>query len=127
MNSSIFIAKLIGPILVVTGLMTLANPKALQEIAREFLASRALLFVAGSLALLAGLAIVNSHNIWIAGWPVIITLFGWMAIVAGLIRMAFPAVTKSIAEAMLSNFAVLRVVGGLQVALGAYLMTKGYL
>ena len=127
MSSSILIARLIGPILVVAGLMVLANPKALQEIAEEFLASRALLFVAGFLSLLAGLAVVNTHNVWVAGWPVIITVFGWMAVVVGIIRMAFPGLTKSIGEAMLSKLAALRVVGALQVALGAYLMTQGYL
>ncbi len=127
MSSSILIARLIGPIQVVAGLMALANPKALQEIAEEFLASRALLFVAGFLSLLAGLAVVNTHNVWVAGWPVIITVFGWMAVVVGIIRMAFPAFTKSIGEAMLSKIAALRVVGCLQVALGAYLMAKGYL
>lgn len=127
MSSSILIAKLIGPILVVVGLTALANPKPLQEMAQEFLTSRALIFIAGFLALLGGLAIVNTHNLWTAGWPVIITIFGWLAVVGGIIRMAFPAITKSIGEAMLSKLVVLRVAGGLQIALGGYLMAKGYL
>ncbi len=127
MNSSILIAKLIGPILVVVGLTALANPKALQEMAQEFLTSRALIFIAGFLALLGGLAIVNTHNLWTAGWPVIITIFGWLAVVGGIIRMAFPALTKFIGEAMLSKLVALRVAGGLQIALGGYLMVKGYL
>ena len=78
-------------------------------------------------ALLAGLVIVNTHNLWVADWPVIITIFGWLAVVGGIIRIALPDTVKSIAEAMLARDAVLRVVAVLQVALGAYLMMKGYL
>jgi uncharacterized membrane protein len=66
-QTSVLIAKLIGPVLVVAGLTALVNPKALQEIGREVLASRALIFIAGFLALLGGLAIVNTHNIWTSG------------------------------------------------------------
>ena len=56
MQTSILIARLIGPILVVTGFTSLFNPKVLHEIGQEFLASRALIFIAGFLALLGGLA-----------------------------------------------------------------------
>ncbi len=34
---------------------------------KEFIASRALIFVTGVLALVAGLAIVNAHNLWVRG------------------------------------------------------------
>ena len=127
METSILIARLIGPLIVVTGLIALLTPKAMQDMAREFLASRALIFIAGVMALLAGLAIVNTHNIWIAGWPVVITIFGWLAVIGGIVRMAFPALTKSLGEAMLGRQSALRIIGAIQLALGAYLMAVGYL
>lgn len=127
METSVFIAGLIGPVLVVMGLMGLFRLEAIHEVAREVLASRALIFMAGFLALLAGLAIVNTHNHWVAGWPVIVTVFGWLAVIGGIIRIAFPGITKTIAEAMLARAAVLRLLSLLQVLLGAYLMSKGYL
>ena len=127
MQTSILIARLLGPILVVAGLAGLINPKAVQEMGQEFLGSRALIFLAGVLALVAGLAIVNTHNLWVAGWPVVITIFGWLAILGGILRMAFPALTQTIGKAMLGNRALLRVAGGAQLVLGAYLMFVGYL
>jgi hypothetical protein len=126
MGTSILIARLIAPIMVLTGLVLLFNLKAMQETVREFLASRALIYIGGFLALLGGLAIVNTHNVWVAGWPVIITIFGWLAIVGGIVRMAFPGLTKSIGETMLEREILWRISGGLQVALGAYLMVMGY-
>ena len=127
MASSILIAKLMGPLLLVGGLVGLLNPKGLEAMGREIMASRAQLFLAGTLALLAGLAIVNTHNLWVAEWTLIITLFGWLAVVGGVVRMGFPGVTQSIGEALLSNSGLLRVIGALQVALGAFLMARGYL
>ena len=44
----------------------------------------------------------------------------------GILRIAFPALTKSIGEAMLAREAVLRVAAGIQVVLGAFLMIMGY-
>ena len=126
MPSTILIAKLMGPLLAMAGLVGLLNPKGVEAMAREIMASHALLFIAGVSALLAGLAIVNTHNHWAADWSLIITLFGWLALLGGVIRMGFPGLTKTIGEAMLANAAMLRVIGGLQVALGAFLMAKGY-
>jgi len=127
MDTSILIARLIGPILVVAGVTALVNPKNMADMAQEFLASRALIFIAGFLALLGGLAIVNTHNLWVAGWPLIITVLGWLAVIGGIVRMVFPAVTRAVGEAMLGSTTLLRLLGGVQVALGAYLMAVGYL
>ena len=38
----------------------------------------------------AGLAIVRAHNRWVAAWPVLVTVLGWLALIGGLCRMLFP-------------------------------------
>jgi uncharacterized protein YjeT (DUF2065 family) len=125
MTASILLARLIGPVLLVAGLAGLFNPKLLKELGREIMAGRALLFLAGVLTLATGLAIVNTHNVW-TGWPVIITLFGWIAIVSGVIRMAFPDLTRSLGETMMASDTVLRIASAAQVALGGFLAFQGY-
>lgn len=126
MPASILIAKLLGPYLLVTGLVTLARPALIREIAFEFLASRALVFLAGLLALVAGLAIVATHNRWAADWTLIITILGWLAILGGIARTAFPEVAKSAGEAMLTRPLALTIGGAVQVLLGAALTGAGY-
>jgi hypothetical protein len=32
------------------------------------------------LALLAGLAVVNAHNLWVLDWRLIVTILGWLLI-----------------------------------------------
>lgn len=47
-------------------------------------------YLNGAILFVAGLAIVRAHNVWVRGWPVLITLVGWFALVAGFGRMAAP-------------------------------------
>jgi hypothetical protein len=124
--ASIPFAKLIGPILVVAAIAMLVNPRDLQEIAREFLKSRALIYVTGVLAMLGGLAIVNNHNVWIADWPVIVTLMGWAMLIGGAVRIALPSAVRSIGGAMLDHPAMIRIAGVVWVLIGALLTYKGY-
>lgn len=126
MQTSLFIAKLIGPILVVAGLTGALNPDAIRKMGRDFLESPALIFVAGFLALLGGLAMVNTHNVWVADWPVILTVFGWLMIAGGIMRIGFPEFTRSFGRSMLDKGTMLRVLSVVQALLGAFLMYKGY-
>ncbi len=126
MATSILIAKLIGPVVLVAAIAMMADAKDLQEMARDFLKDRALIYVTGVLAMLGGLAIVNNHNIWIADWPVIITLCGWAMIIGGAVRMALPSAVRSIGGAMMENPTMIRVSGAVWVLIGAYLTYKGY-
>jgi hypothetical protein len=126
MATSILIAKLIGPVVLVAAIAMLADARDMHEMAREFLKDRALIYVTGVLAMLGGLAIVNNHNIWIADWPAIITVFGWAMVIGGAVRMALPSVVKSIGGAMMAYPALIRVSGALWALIGAFLTYKGY-
>ena len=88
MSTSVFIARLIGPVMLVIGLAVFANQRAFRELAEEFLASRALLFLSGLLIMPVGLAIVLTHNIWAIDGRVMITLFGWLNVIGGALRLA---------------------------------------
>ena len=126
MAASIPFAKLIGPILVVAAIAMLANPKHMREMALDFLKDRPLIFVTGVLAMLGGLAIVNNHNVWIADWPVIITLFGWAMMIGGAIRTALPSVVKSVGGAMMEAPAMIRISAVVWLLIGAFLTYQGY-
>ncbi len=126
MATSILIAKLIGPVMLVAAIAALVDAKDLQEMTREFLKDRALIFVTGVLAMLGGLAIVNNHNFWIADWSVMITLFGWAMFIGGAVRIALPSVVRSIGSAMMEKPIMIRVSGAVWALIGAFLTYKGY-
>jgi hypothetical protein len=90
MSTSKIIAALLGPTLVATAAMVLLNLDAIPAIVDELSKSPMLIVLAGYAAFVPGLAIVYFHNRWTGGWPVLITLVGWLSLVIGLIRMVFP-------------------------------------
>ena len=90
MATSIFLARLIGPVMALVGVSVLANEAAFRKLAQEFLRSPALIFLSGMILMPAGLAVVLNHNVWVANWPVIITLLGWIAVISGAVRVFAP-------------------------------------
>ncbi len=126
METTLFIARLIGPPVALSSLIMLVDAKGSIEMAQEFIKSRALIMVAGIAALVAGLAIVNSHNIWTGNLAIFITLLGWIMIAAGIFRMAFPGLVRSLGERMLKSETVLRIYSLFPLLAGLWLTWAGY-
>ena len=126
MPTSIFLAKLLGPILLVAGIAMLVNRKQLDALAQELLRSHLLLFLLGLIDFSIGLAIVLTHNVWVADWRLIITLLGWLLLVRGAVRMLVPDQVRAFGTKFLRNANV--VTGSLAVttALGLVLSYFGY-
>jgi hypothetical protein len=104
-----------------------ANADSYRTMAQEFLASRALIYIAGLLAFVPGLAIVLVHNVWAFDWRVIITLLGWLAVIGGIFRLVAPAQVQAMGSAMLARQGWLMGGGIAVAALGAVLTLVGYL
>jgi hypothetical protein len=129
MQTSRFLAKLIGPLLVVIGLALLFNADAFRAMAGEFLKSYALIYLAGLLTLTAGLAIVNTHNVWTGDWRVVITILGWLFLLGGIFRIGFPNGVQSFGASMLASASAnwIMIEGGIFFVLGAWLSYEGYM
>src|ERR1700682_1630740 len=127
MSTSVFIARLIGPVMLVIGLAVFANQRAFREMAEEFLASRALLFLSGLLIMPVGLAIVLTHNIWAADGRVRITLFGWLNVIGGALRLFAPAYVMQTGRAMLKRPQFVKVAAAIWVVAGSLFCLFGFL
>ncbi len=127
METSLFLAQLIGPVLIVIGLGLLLKKTEFREMATDFLSSRALIFVSGLLTLVTGLAIVLTHNVWEFNWPVIITILGWLSVFGGVFRILFPNSVQSVGTSMLDKPATMTVSGAIQIVLGLWLSYVGYM
>jgi hypothetical protein len=126
MQSSLFLARLIGPVLLVIGIGMLVNRDGYRTMAEEVLRSRALIYFAGLLALVPGLAVVLVHNVWVLDWRVIITLLGWLAVIGGVFRLLFPQEVTRIGSVMIAHQHTMLIGGGVMTALGAILCFTGY-
>ena len=90
MNTSIFLAKLIGPLALVLGFGVLLNRDAARTVLEQFINNPAIIFLAGLITFPAGLAIILVHNVWVVDWPLIVTIVGWLTAFSGAIRIVAP-------------------------------------
>ena len=126
MQTSIFLAQLLGPCFLVIGVGLMLNGEGYRAMAREFLKSRPLIYLAGLLAIAPGLAVVLVHNVWTADWRVIITIFGWLGFIGGAFRILFPQQVTQVGERILDSRVGLYVPSIITLLLGAVLSYYGY-
>jgi hypothetical protein len=126
MQNSTFIARLMGPLLLVNAAAILVNRRGFQEMMAGATRNPAVIYLAGLLSLLAGLLIVQFHNLWVLDWPVLVTIVGWLSIIGGIARIVFPAGMAALGEKMVSRDALM--IGGaiVSILLGGTLSIKGY-
>ncbi|NMA06320.1 MAG: hypothetical protein GX928_01200 [Ruminococcaceae bacterium] len=122
MDKSKSLAKIVGPTLIVMifSEMKIWNPTLYDTQIVP------LIYLNGVLLFVAGLAIVNKHNIWTFSWQTILTIVGYLGIVLGLFRMLFPQVQQGKFEnnnSILVIEIILKLIG-LFLTLKAYCPTK---
>ena len=84
MTNSKRLAGLLGPSLIAVSLSEAINPDIWATV------NAPQVYLAGTLWFVAGLSVVRVHNRWTLGWPVLITVIGWVLVLGGLIRMFTP-------------------------------------
>jgi hypothetical protein len=87
MATSLFLARLLGPLLLAVGASLLISPGVFRAMANEVVRSVTLVYLFGLFDFAAGLAIVLVHNVWAADWRVLITILGWLMLIRGALRL----------------------------------------
>jgi hypothetical protein len=126
MQTSIFLARLLGPLLLLTGAGIVLNPKSFRTIAGEVVRSVTLVYLFGFMDLAAGLVIVLTHNVWVASWRVLITLIGWLLLIRGAVRIVAPEIVMGYAAKVIRNKQVIPAAGAVVGVLGLVLCYFGY-
>ena len=127
MGNSVFLAKLIGPVVLAVAIGIFVNGAIYRLLADEFLRSRALIYLSGLLSMTAGLALILTHNVWRADWTVIITIIGWLGVIGGAVRIIAPQGTERIGRQALKHKYGLTIAGAFWLVVGAVLCLFGYL
>lgn len=126
MATTVLMAKFLGPFMVVVSLGLLLNVKTYQKVMEDFFKNTAIVYIGGAMAFFMGLAIVLFHNVWVAGWPVIITFFGWAGLVKGVWLIAIPNIRGRITETYQKHPGLLMTAGVVWFIFGLFLSYKGY-
>lgn len=85
-SRTVFLSKLIGLYCIIGSLVMLANKEAGLLVVTDLARNPSALFSLGAFVLLAGLAMILTHNVWSGGaLPVIVTIIGWLTAIKGLL------------------------------------------
>jgi len=126
MTTSKTIAGLIGPTLIAIGATILLDLSTWPFLLEQFSHDPALIYLSGLLLFVAGLAIVRAHNRWTVGWPMLVTVLGWLAVLGGLLRMLFPIQFGQLALGLAPRTGVLSAVAAVLLVAGVFLSFKAY-
>jgi len=124
---TVFLSKLIGLYCLLVALSMLIHKDATVAAVDSMFHSPAVLLLGGLTAIVIGLAMILGHNVWSGGAPtVIVTVFGWIALIKGLIVLFLPPEAASGYFAALHYDQLLYLYAALMVVLGAYLTYAGF-
>ena len=126
METSILLAKLIGPLFVIIAIGMIINPAHYRAMITRFISNPELYYLSGAISFVTGLAVVLHHNLWVADWRLAITILGWLAILKGVLRILFPTLGREVANTGLFSRTSLFVMSALLLILGAWLSVKGF-
>jgi hypothetical protein len=126
MTTSTFIARILGPVVVIIGLGLLLGGETFRTMAGDFARNAALVYFSGLITLAVGLAILNVHHSWTRDWRSIITVFGWLALIGGIFRILATSWVQRAGESIITHPRWLVVGGAATLALGGFLTVMGY-
>ena len=124
--SSIIIARLLGPLLLVSAAALLVNRRGLQKTAENEGKNPSVVYLDGLITFTGGLAIVEFHNLWVSGWQTIITVLGWLMVVGGGTRILIPDQVAKTARSMAKSTAGLAVGALISAVIGFILTMQGF-
>jgi hypothetical protein len=88
---TLFLSRLIGLYCILVALSMITRRQATLESVTALLHDPSMIFVLGAITLIAGLAMVLTHNIWSGGaLAVIVTLVGWITLIKSLSFLFLP-------------------------------------
>ncbi len=90
MALSHFLAMAISLYYLVVGIALIVNRQRFVGIYSEMMNNPTFSVFAGIIALIIGTLIILSHNVWVWGWPVLVTIVGWASFFKGVMLLIFP-------------------------------------
>lgn len=103
MDVPIFFAKFFAVLYLCIGFGALFNKKHFRKVLEEFHKNTGLDYLAAIVSVILGFLMVSAYNVWTWNWTVLITIFGWMALLKGVIHLLFPEFSMKMIERLLKS------------------------
>lgn len=125
MDTSHFIAQILGLIYVVVGIGILVDPNRYRKLVDELASNTLFLYYGGIAALVTGYLIITfGPNTWGLSPEGLITLIGWLALIKGVLLTIQPSIVLNTARMWTQN---LQITSGIVIVLGLLLGYYGFM
>lgn len=114
---SIVLAQFWGGFFIIFGLLFIITGYLGKLI--EMTDDKAFVISTGYITLLMGLMTVVLHNVWVKEWVVVITVLGWVTLLKGMTKIAFPEFIHKQAQRFKSNQLLS---GAFMIGFGGYML-----
>lgn len=121
-----FLATVLGWYLLCFGLLVLIRRERMRALVSDILAQPGLFFLLALITFVLGLLIVVTHNVWIRAWPVLITVLGWLMVIASLLRLFFMDEARGWGRAFMKEPMRITVAAVVSLIIGLFLLWKVY-
>jgi hypothetical protein len=126
-QSTLILARIIGPLLLAMGLAVVIRPSVFIGVVDSFAADAVTPLTWGFLALLLGLVVLAFHRLWSTWTEIAITVIGVISVVRGLILLFIPTQAIAVARDLLGTAPVVVMLAAVLAALlGGWLAYVGY-
>lgn len=126
-DTTLLAARILGPLLVVAGVMLITQSHRMLTALGGFLLNDALLITAGFISLMLGLAIVTFHNRWDTITGSLITIFGYLTAARGIVILLAPNLLHQATDIIVRQPNVLPIAGCAMALLGVWFAYTGYI
>lgn len=123
---SLFLATIIGWYLIILGSFILIRPELAKKATTEVMSNSGTLFMIAIITLILGLLLVVSHNLWVMDWPVAITVFSWLVLIGGLVRLFYPELTLRMGKAFLKSPIKIKISAIITILIGLFFLAQVY-
>jgi len=93
MAIEILIIRIFAILYLIIGIVGIKDKKYYANLTHEIMKNVSLRFTWGMFAFIVGFLIVSYHNVW-TGWPIIVTLIGWIGLIKGITIILFPNILE---------------------------------
>lgn len=124
--NTLFLSLVMGWYLVIVSLLILCRYEEIRPAIKDITNQPGLFFVLALLTVIIGLLLVVSHNVWVWGCPVVITILAWLVLLSGLLRLVCPTTATRISNAFLNYPTRVKVVAVILLLIGVFLLFNVY-
>lgn len=120
------IFQIISVVYITIGIGIFINPGFYKKLFEDFIENAAILYIGGVMALTIGYLILAFHNTWTKDWSLIITIFGCLAMIKGILILIRPNLIIALSKAMVQKEGILKIEAIAVIILGLALAFLGF-